>query len=318
MKRTLLIILTLGFISVGLLFPVWKVEAETPGPKSDATLKALSGKVSAFNYGAPLSLEFAGETVDIQNPRIEKKINREIRKSLNYPAATKLLLKRAYRYQDRFMDILEAKGIPSDFFYLSIAESKLSNATSAVGAKGFWQFMPATARQYGLEVSDQVDERLHPDKATYAAARFLKAAHKQLGEWTLVAAAYNMGPTGVERAVKNNGTRDYFQMDLNPETGAYLYRILGYKSVLEGAERYGFDLDEIEYYHPIPYRTTLVKENIDDLATFAQSHGSTYRDLKIMNPWLLTDRLTVSEGESYEIRFPIVSNPTAYELRTDR
>jgi len=317
MKRTLLIILTLGLISAGILIPTWKAEADTPRPKNFASLKSLSGNITSFNYGPPVGLQFAGEEIDLFNEKIERKLSKEIRESIDYPASTRLLLKRALRYQDKFMDILKSLGVPEDFFYLSIAESKLSNATSVVGAKGFWQFMPATAHQYGLEVSEQVDERLHPEKATYAAARYLKDAYKQLESWTLVAAAYNMGPTGVERAVKNNGTRDYFEMDLNAETSAYLYRILGYKSVMEGAERYGFDLDKIESYHPVPYRSTWVKENITDLATFAQSHGSSYRDMKIMNPWLLTDQLTVKEGDAYEIRFPIVPNPKVYELRAD-
>lgn len=318
MKQTLLIILTLGLIAAGIFIPAGEAEAETVSSSQKASLKALSDNITAFHYGPPSSLNFAGEVIDVLNPLIAKKLNREIRKSLNYPASTNLLLKRSFRYQDKFMNILESRGVPSDFFYLTIAESKLSNATSRVGAKGFWQFMPATARQYGLEVSEQVDERLHPEKSTYAATKFLKAAYKQLGDWTLVAAAYNMGPSGVERAIENNNSRNYFEMDLNRETGAYLYRILGYKSVLEGAERYGFDLDKIEEYHPIPFRSIQVKENIADLATFAQSHGSTYRDLKLINPWLLTDQLTVREGKSYEIRLPVVPNPKAYELRTEQ
>lgn len=317
MRRTLLIILTLGLISAGILIPTWNVEADTAKSEDFTSLKSLSGNITSFNYGPPVGLTFANEPVDLYNDKIEQRLSKEIRKSIDYPASLRLILKRSLRYQDKFMDILAAKGVPEDFFYLSIAESKLSNATSSAGARGFWQFMPATARQYGLEVSDIVDERLNPEKATYAAARYLKDAYKQLGSWTLVAAAYNMGPTGVERAVKNNGTRDYFKMDLNAETSAYLYRILGYKSVMEGAERYGFDLDKVENYYPVPYRSTRVKENIEDLATFAQSHGSSYRDLKIMNPWLLTDQLIVTEGKTYEIRFPVVPNPSVYELRAD-
>lgn len=317
MRRILLIILTMGLISAGIFIPIWNAEADTAKPKNLASLKSLSGNITSFNYGPPVGLSFAGEPIDIYNEKIERRLSKEIRKSIDFPPSTRLLLKRALRYQDKFMNILKSKGVPEDFFYLSIAESKLSNATSAVGAKGFWQFMPATARQYGLEVSEQVDERLNPEKATYAAARYLRDAYKQLKSWTLVAAAYNMGPTGVERAVANNGTRDYFKMDLNAETSAYLYRILGYKSVMEGAERYGFDLEQIESYYPIPFRSTRVKENIEDLATFAQSHGSTYRDLKLMNPWLLTDQLIVAEGKSFEIRFPIVPNPRVYELRAD-
>ena len=225
-----------------------------------------------------------------------------------------LTFKRVNRYRDQFFNILEEQGIPRDFFYLAIAESHLSNAVSPVGAKGFWQFVESTGRQYGLEISLTVDERFHPEKAAYAASRYLYDNYSQFKSWILVAAAYNMGPSGLSRAMKAQDKVSYFELDLNKETSNYLYRILALKYILEQPERYGFNIHNDQLYQPLSYRKVRVTENIPDLVTFAKSNGSSYKEMKIMNPWLISNHLEVLPGKTYEIRFPVKSGFKAFEL----
>jgi membrane-bound lytic murein transglycosylase D len=277
-------------------------------------MKHLSHQLTVIDAEPPMGLNFCGERVPLENAKVKKRMDREIRKNIKYHAATLHTFKRMYRYQDQFLKILRRKGVPEDFFYMSVAESNLSNATSPVGAQGFWQFMRPTALHYGLEVSATVDERFHPEKATEAACAYLLDAQKQLGSWTLVAAAYNMGSGGVRKAISKQQTEDYYALKLNRETGQYMYRILGYKCIMEEPFRYGFSLNERQMYRPIPYYTVKVSEDIDDLVAFARDNNATYRELKTLNPWLIADKLTVKEGKTYEIRFPLVAGWTADEM----
>ncbi|MEL7342307.1 MAG: hypothetical protein AAGM67_17625, partial [Bacteroidota bacterium] len=134
------------------------------------------------------------------------------------------------------------------------------------------------------------------------------------GSWTLVAASYNMGQGGIQKAMKRDGHRDYYHLKLNRETGAYMYRILGYKVVMEEPFRFGFSLNERKMYRPIPYYTVNVTQTIDDLVAFAHDKGHSYRELKTLNPWLISDRLEVAEGKTYQVRFPLTNSWDASEL----
>lgn len=285
-------------------------------PVSNQNLKHISNHLSVINFDAPLSLDFSGESVPLEVPAVKKKLDREIRKYVKYYAGSALTLKRANRYKETFLSILRSQGVPEDFFYLSVAESNLANVTSPVGAQGFWQFMPQTAREYGLEVSATVDERLHPERATYAACRYLLSSYRQFGNWSLVAASYNMGAPGLQRTIERQCNQNYFDLKLNRETGQYLYRILGYKCIIEQPERYGFNLDDRDLYYPLGYKVVRVSENIRDLRTFAQENGTTWQALRMMNPWLISDHLNVQEGKTYEIRIPR-SEVFAHELMVE-
>jgi len=103
--------------------------------------------------------------------------------------------------------------IPLELKYLAVVESNLQpNQVSRTGAKGLWQFMPATARENGLKVTDETDERLHVYKSSVAAAKYLKQLHAQFGDWLLVVAAYNSGPGYVNRAIRKSGSRDFWEL----------------------------------------------------------------------------------------------------------
>ena len=298
-----------------LLLPLLLISCRpTTIPQAPQDLRHLAGHLSVMQRGIPTDLDFCGMPVPLEQDLVRDRLHKEVKQHLRYPAGARMLYKRSHRYQDRFQRILRSQGIPEDFFYLAMAESGLANLKSPVGARGFWQFMEGTARQYGLEVSSTVDERYHPEKATYAACRYLKTHHKQFGDWALVAASYNMGGGGLSRAINTQSKNDYFSLKLNRETQRYLYRILSYKIMMEYPEDFDIDVNRQEVSHPIAYSMVEVTENIADLATFAKAHGSSYLMLKTLNPWLIADKLVVSPGKTYEIRFPLVEAVRANEL----
>lgn len=277
-------------------------------------LRFISGHLSVLDMTPPEGLTFCEQRVPLEREDVRLQLEKELERLLRYPSGVQLILKRANRYREPFQQILRSRGIPEDFFYLAIAESNLANQTSSAGAQGFWQFMAPTAQQYGLEVSSTVDERFHPEKATWAATAYLRDSYKQFGDWALVAASYNMGGYGLSRAMERQQSEDYFALDLNPETSRYLYRILAYKCLFEHPNRYGISVQRASLYQPIPYSVLMVRENIADLASFAESQGISYRTLKTLNPWLTGPSLTVEAGKTYEIRFPLSQDLSATEL----
>ena len=209
------------------------------------------------------------------------------------------------RYFPVIEPILKEHGIPDDFKYLAVAESSLSNATSPAGAKGFWQFMKGSADDYGLEVNSEVDERYHLEKATRAACKYLKKYRERLGSWVNTAAAYNMGPTGFENEVDKQKTDNYFNMNLNEETGRYVFRIIAIREILQDPEKFGYNIPDEEKYAPLnDFAVVTTDEAIPNLGDFAKKYNTTYRMLKIYNPWLLSYKLTNSKKKTYYIKIP--------------
>lgn len=267
-------------------------------------LKHMGEHLTTVSMSPPDDLNFAGEIVPMHQTDVKERLDRELIRNIFYHSATIMNLKRANRWKDRMTTILKENGIPEDFFYLCIAESHLTNATSPAGAKGFWQFMPATARMYGMEVTKQVDERYDPIKSTYAACRYLKDAYRVFKNWTLVAASYNMGVGGVKNAMAKQQVDSYYDLYLNRETAAYVFRILAIKSIMQNPEKYGFNLDEIGLYSPYGYKQVTLKDTTVDLIDFAISQGTNYKSLKLLNPWMLKDKLVAANGVEYTINIP--------------
>lgn len=298
MGRRLLTLIPVGIAFGSLtIFPL-------PQPQNHLDLKQIAVHLSVIHAAPPAGLTFAGVPVPLDQPHVSARLESELKKLISSYESTASIIRRSARYQEQFVRALRSKGIPDDFYYLALAESNLSNAISPAGASGIWQFMPATAERYGLVINDQVDERYHPEKATAAACRYFKDAYRELGDWTLVAAAYNMGAGGIMSAVRNQGTEDYFSLALNRETGSYLYRVLAWKCILEHPARYGFSVSRQSMQGPVAFRQERVAENIADLSSFAAANGVTLDALRAMNPWLIGDRLDVRPGTSCEIRIP--------------
>jgi hypothetical protein len=249
---------------------------------------------------------FAGEKIPLYNPDVKERLERELLVNSYWHSSTVLHMKLAHRYLPIIEKILAEKGLPDDFKYLAIAESSLRNVTSPSGAKGIWQFMTPTAKAYDLEINAEVDERYHLEKATRAACDYLKDYRDRFGSWTLAAAAYNMGGTRLSREMDAQKESSYYDLNLSDETMRYVFRIVAIKEIIENPNDYGFYLEQEELYEPFDnYREVVVDKSIASLADFAHEKGTTYRMLKIYNPWLRTDRLTVSSGNSYAIRIPI-------------
>jgi hypothetical protein len=263
----------------------------------------------------PETLDFAGEDVPLNIFYVNEKLEREILVNTYWHSNTLLMFKRAARWFPVIEPILKRNGIPDDFKYLSLVESSFSNVTSPAGAKGFWQLMKSTAVEYGLEVNRQIDERYHVEKATEAACKYLSDAHKIFGNWTLVAAAYNMGMGGVRKQVDIQKASTYYDMSLNSETSRYVYRILAVKTIFSNPKAYGFRLRQKDLFPPLKYTTVTVDTTIADLAAFVKSYDISYKMLKELNPWMLTYYLPDASHKKYEIKIPAKEMMNYRELR---
>ena len=248
---------------------------------------------------------FAGERIPTENFDVRERLERELIVSTYYHTSTILNMKKMTRFFPVIEPILKEHGIPDDFKYLAVAESNLSNATSPVGAKGFWQFMKGTAGDYGMEVNSEVDERYNLEKATIAACKYLKKHKEKLGSWVNTAAAYNMGPTGFRNELERQKFDSYFDLNLNQETSRYVFRIIAIREVLQNPKKFGYEIPAEEKYSPLNnFSVVSISESIPNLGDFAKKYGTTYRLLKVYNPWLRSYKLTNNKKKTYEIKIP--------------
>ncbi|MEE4198737.1 MAG: lytic transglycosylase domain-containing protein [Bacteroidales bacterium] len=266
--------------------------------------EAFEKKYSIFALPIPGDLSFAGEKVPLEYFDVREALDQELLINTYWQSQTVLFIKRANRYFPRIERILQENGVPEDFKYLVLAESDLKNSVSPAGAVGIWQLLKGTARDYGLEVNDEVDERYHLEKSTQAAAEFLKDAHDLFGTWTMAAAAYNMGRTGLLRQVNRQKEKNYYNLLLNTETARYIYRVLAIKLILESPEDYGFHLRQKDFYHPVHTYTVMVDSSVSDFADFADKHQINYKLLKYFNPWLRDSFLSNPQRKIYRIEIP--------------
>jgi membrane-bound lytic murein transglycosylase D len=292
-KFSLIFTVVLGFILM-----VSFSENESKKEKESTTPVAVSGVYM------PEQISFAGEKVPVNCFDVKEGLERELLVNTYWHSQTSLLIKRSRRYLGEIDSILRKNNVPADFKYLALAESGLANVTSPAGAVGFWQFIPATGKEYGLEINDEIDERYHIEKATEAACKFLKESYSQYGSWTMAAASYNCGRTSLSKQIQKQYSSNYYDLLLNDETARYLYRIISLKLVVGAPQKYGFDFSEDELYQPIPYKIIQIKSPIKDLALFAFQNGTNYKMLKYLNPWLRSSSLANKELKSYSIKIP--------------
>lgn len=183
---------------------------------------------------------FANETLPKGNEKAARKLAYYLEKNSYKNLQTNVLHARAKRWFPVIEPILEKYGIPEDFKYVPLVESGMDYGTSSKGASGFWQFMPGTARSYGLRVGPGVDDRHNLERSTIAASRYLKDLYAIFRNWTLVAAAYNLGENGIRQYIRTHGQKDYYAMKLNRETASYVYRLISMKEIIEKPVRYGY------------------------------------------------------------------------------
>jgi len=252
----------------------------------------------------PDVLDFCGEKVPMEDFDVRERIEREFLVNTYWHSATLLYLKRANRWFPIIEPILKANGIPDDFKYMAVAESGLINSVSPDGASGFWQFMEKTAKQYGLEVNGEVDERYNVEKSTQAASEYLKEAKAKLGNWTLAGASYNYGVMGIYKQRQRQNSKNYYNLYLNDETYRFVARIVALKEIFKDPKKYGFYFVEEELYPGIETNEIKVNYPIKNLVKFAEENGINYKLLKILNPWLRDNFLPNSARKTYVIKIP--------------
>ncbi|SFT78570.1 Transglycosylase SLT domain-containing protein [Algoriphagus locisalis] len=309
-KSHLILIYALLILCLGLAgYAIWKTPEVSTSEPSVANVQLLqsmplSSRDTVRLFNIPTELTFAGEKVPLEIEDVKERLEREIYVNAYWQSNMILLMKRSSKFLPEIEQMLKENGIPDDFKYLAMAESALMNVASPAGARGFWQIMESTGKEYGLEVSNDVDERYHLKKATLAASKYLNKAHKRFGDWTAVAASYNMGQAGFSRRQEDQLAKDYYELYLNDETSRYLFRILAFKVIFENPGEFGFHLRESDYYQNPNFKTVTVSADIKNLASWAKQQGSNYKELKLYNPWLRDKDLNVKRGKTYEITLP--------------
>lgn len=253
----------------------------------------------------PSSVTFAGEKVSFDRLDMAERLDRELTGVIYGQTTTELCFKRANRYFPALSRILKEQDVPLDFLYLAVTESSMDyNAYSSAKAAGMWQLLAGTGRDYGLEVTDEVDERYDPEKATVAACKYLKAAYKKYGHWPTVAASYNAGMQKLTNELSRQKVDNSFDLYLVQETSRYVFRIIAYKLVMENPKRYGYRFSRTHLYQPVAYTTVDVTGPVPSWIDWAKGKGLTYAQLREANPWIRATKLTNSQGKTYHVRVP--------------
>jgi len=274
-------------------------------------------KYQAYGLDLPENISFAGERCPLERQDIAERFDRELHINTYWRSNTLLLMKRINRWFPMIERVFKNEGVPEDFKYIAIAETMLQNLKSPAGAGGFWQLLPATARELGLQVDDEVDERYDQVKATYAAAKYLKRARKRFGSWTNVAASYNRGMNGFQRALKKQKVNNFYDLKLNNETARYVFRILAFKEIIENPKRYSFNLKRKQYYPDFKTEKIKIDTTIQNLVDFAHQQGVTYKTLRLHNPWINDYSLTNPNKKTYTFLIPIEKDNLNTPTSTD-
>lgn len=256
-----------------------------------------------LTFEVPQVLSFAGEAIPLEQWDVRERLEREVLLSLQSRGQVILWLKRAARYFPYIEEALRERGLPDDLKYVAVIESSLlPQALSRANAGGIWQFIPGTARRYGLRVTPWWDERRDPELATRAALGYLADLQREFGRWSLALAAYNSGEGWVRSALSHQRVRSYFQLALPEETERYVFRACAAKLILAEPERYGFHVPDEQRYRPPP------RERVDvrvrgrlTVGAIADASGSFYREVKRLNPAITRDGLPAG---TYPINLP--------------
>lgn len=267
--------------------------------------RAIRAGYHVYAPPIPDTLYFCGERVPLNIFYVRESLDRELVANMYLQSSTLFSIKRATRVFPTIERILKEERVPEDMKYLCVIESGLQNVTSPAGAGGYWQFMKSTGQTYGLEISNEIDMRNDLEASTRAACRYLKELKRRFGGWTEAAAAYNCGENGLSRRLANQQQKSYYDLRLNQETQRYVYRILALKLIMQHPTDYGFIVRRCDTYPELPFSTVKLSGKDVDLVQFAIDNGTTYKMLRLLNPWLTTDKLKNKPGNTYTVRIPI-------------
>lgn len=306
MKILKVLLMSFGLIAVLAI----SIQAVQEGPNKDNdTAEQKPEKVTEdyniYSLPMPENLNFGGELVPIEDPDVYERMDRELLVNTYWQSNALLLLKRANKYFPVIEPILKEYGVPDDFKYLAVIESGLTQAVSPARAVGFWQIMEGTGKDYKLEINDNVDERYHIEKSTRVACEYLLKSKERFGSWTMAAAAYNAGNTGVLRQLERQEVSDYYDLLLGEETGRYVFRIIALKEIMKNPKKYGFNFSDKDLYSHIETTSVKVDTAVSNFATFSKKFNINYKILKIHNPWLREAHLNNRSGKLYEIEIPV-------------
>ena len=252
----------------------------------------------------PSQISFAGEEVPLHYFDVRESLQREVT-TLSYLHGTMIFIFQLdNRYGKVIKDILREESIPEDFYYLCIAESALQPLVSPAGAAGYWQFLATTAREYGLVVDNEIDERYNIEKSTRAAAAYFRKAYAEFGSWAMAAASYNTGLSNVRYRIGIQSQQNYFETQFVEETGRYVFRALAFKTVMENPDRYGFNLKKEDLFKPLEYETVKVTGTVENWSDFATSHGTNFKMIKIYNQWIRSNKLENKQRRTYTVQIP--------------
>ena len=265
----------------------------------------------------PASINFCGDHVSFDRIDMAERLDRELTATIYGQTMTSLIIKRANRYFPRLIEILKENNMPEDLIYLAVAESSLDpTALSPAKAAGIWQFMPATGKQYGLEVNDDVDERYDIEKETVAACKYLRNSYSKYHNWATVCASYNAGSGKISSELSNQQVNNSFDLRLVSETSRYVFRIIAYKIFLENPKRYGYRIHADQLYQPIECDIVEVSTPVGDWVSWAKNHGLTYAQLRDANPWIRSSKLPNASGKVYMVKVPRESS--LYRSKTEQ
>ncbi len=252
----------------------------------------------------PAELSFAGEKVPLQYMDVRESLQREMMVITYWHASLAYILQLNNRYEAVIRKILKEEGIPEDFYFLCIAESGLQPVVSSASAGGYWQFLSGTAKDYGLVVNDEVDERYNIEKSTRAAAAYFKNAYKELGTWTMAAASFNIGLSNVRYRMEIQSQRNYYDTQFPEETARYLFRALAFKTILSSPENYGFLIEKDQLYPPYQYTEVAVDSSVENWSAFAAKYQTNFKMLKTYNQWIRSNKLENKDKKNYIVKVP--------------
>lgn len=300
MKKKIIILPSLAILAVSALFFLSSNDTNNNVTSRKPYVMTLTSSIPI-----PQSVDFAGENIDLTRYDYREKYDREINSFTYFHSTVLLMLKRANRYFPIIEPILRKNNIPDDFKYLAVIESNLDpRIVSPAKAAGLWQFLASTGKECGLTVTNEVDQRYDPEKATQAACIYLKKAYDKYGSWSTVALSYNGGQGRISSELDKQQADEGLDLWLVEETTRYYFRMLAIKQIFENPSKFGFILTADQFYKPLAYNTVGVDASIPDLAIFAQEQGITYAQLKDFNSWLRDRKLTIANGEYYLIKIP--------------
>jgi len=270
------------------------------------------------SFDLPEDVTFAGEKMPLDNFDTRESLEREILTTAYRHSSTILIIMRAHRYLPLIEKILKKNNVPDDFKYLVAAESEYSNMVSPAGATGFWQIMPETGKEEGMEINAIVDERYNIERSTQFACEYFLKSYEKYGNWTLAAASYNGGRGGVDEQIDIQHENNYYDLLLSEETARYIFRAVAYKLVITNPESFGFKIAEKDLFPEFNYYEVKVDTAVSDFSAFARKFGTNYKILKLLNPWLRKPYLTPKTNKEYMIKIPSDGMRSAEKSETGR